>query len=77
MTDLMSSLALAKRTDGYWILDPTGEILDGPCGPYDRKAEAEADRRGLERYAKFGERPGYVTSDPRRQTLTPASRQGA
>lgn len=42
-------LKLAKREDGWWI---TG-LPDPSCpesGPYDRKADADDDRRGLERF---------------------------
>ena len=56
-------LTLAKRTDGYWIvgLEDDGRPLD--CGPYSSKAEAEDDRRGLERSAKYEDRKGFVTAD--------------
>lgn len=57
------TLTLSRTTTGYWINDPTGEILDGPCGPYTSKAEADEDLRGLERFHKYGDKPGFVSCD--------------
>ena len=48
------------RPDGWWI---TGLDDCDDCGPYTTHAEAEDDRRGLERFEKYGHRPGYVTVD--------------
>ena len=59
-------LTLAKTTAGWWVLDATGEILDAPCGPYSSRAEAEDDRRGLERSEKYGDKPGYASADSAR-----------
>ncbi len=51
---------LEKRSDGYWI---TG-VPDGPdCGPYDRKADAAADRRGMIRFFRYEDDPGFFTAD--------------
>ncbi len=45
----------------YWITNlPDG---DPDCGSYDTRAEADDDRRGLERFFKHGHKRGYVTSD--------------
>ena len=42
-----------RRTDGWWIEGVPHYEADGQthasCGPYQTKAEAEADRRGMER----------------------------
>lgn len=39
-------MELEKRKDGWWITNmPDG----GECGPYDTKAEAADDKRGLKR----------------------------
>jgi len=52
-----------KREDGWWIVD----VPNAPdCGPYDSKREAEDDRRGMERFEKFEDRPGFVTVDRKR-----------
>jgi hypothetical protein len=50
-----------QRDDGWWITGLPEDI--GNCGPYDTKASAEDDRRGMERFLKFSERVGFVTSD--------------
>jgi hypothetical protein len=34
-----------------------------PIGPYDTKAEAESDRKGLERFYRHGHKPGYMTTE--------------
>ena len=49
-----------RRGNEWWIIDPTGAMDD--MGPYQTKADAESDRRGVER---FEDRPGFITSDPR------------
>jgi len=53
---------LTIRNDGqkWWIDDPDDPE---PIGPYTTKSEAESDRRGIERFLKHGEKPGYVTSE--------------
>lgn len=55
-------MRLEKRRDGWWIVDESGGT---DCGPYDTQAEARDDMRGMERFAKYAARPGYVTSDKR------------
>ena len=53
-------MELEKRTDGWWI---TG-LLDGPnCGPYDRKADAESDRRGMARFFRHVDERDFFTVD--------------
>ena len=49
--------------DGRWEI--TGVPDYGNCGPYDRKQDAEADKRGLERFFKYENKPGFVTTDRR------------
>jgi len=58
----LPNLTLAKLATGWWIL---GLPDAPPAGPYDRKADAESDRRGMLRFFKWENRPGYITSDPR------------
>lgn len=47
-TTLKTTLKIILRDGAYWI---TG-LLDGTpdCGPYEKKADAESDRAGLERF---------------------------
>ena len=71
MAKAKTILTLAKTTAGWWVLDATGEILDAPCGPYSSRAEAEDDRRGLERSEKYEDKPGFVTADSIRTPRTP------
>ena len=50
-----------KRPDGWWI----EEIPDAPdAGPYTTRAEAESERRGLERYFQHGHKWSFWTSEP-------------
>jgi hypothetical protein len=35
------------------------------CGPYASKADSEETRLGLERFYKFKDVPGYITTDQR------------
>ncbi len=51
-----------KREDGWWVTD-IPECED--CGPYDNKGDAEDTRRGLERFYKHKDEPGYITTDQR------------
>lgn len=57
----MFDLTVEQRPDGWYIL---GLPETDPCGPYDTRAEAESDRRGLERTEKYGHLPKYWTVDP-------------
>lgn len=52
---------MKKYYDG-WYFEHDGQNY----GPYSTKAEAEADRRGLERFEKYKEKRGYITTDKRR-----------
>jgi hypothetical protein len=55
-------MKLVKREDGWWIT----EVPDcDDCGPYGTKAEADDDRRGLDRYFKYGHLRSFVTSEKR------------
>lgn len=58
----LPNLTLAKLASGWWIL---GIPEAPPAGPYNTRAEAEASRRGMLRFFRFEDKPGYVTSDPR------------
>jgi hypothetical protein len=52
---------VAKHRDGWWI-ENVPDCDD--CGPYDTRAEADADRRGLERFAKHEHKRNFVTCEP-------------
>lgn len=52
---------LERRQDGWWI---TG-LPDGPdCGPYDRKADAASDRRGMKRFFRYQDEREFFTMEP-------------
>lgn len=50
---------VTQTPNGKWIIWNSGR----PIGPYDSKGEAESDMRGLERFEKYKDTPGYITSD--------------
>ena len=50
-----------KRGKEWWITD-VPDVPEG-CGPYDTKAEAEEDMRGLARSLQNADTPGYFTTD--------------
>ena len=69
MSSPTNPLTIAKLTSGYWITDPTGEVLEAPCGPYETIAEAHDDARGLWRTHLYGDQRDYWTSiKPRKQS---------
>ena len=47
------------RLGRYWWI--VGDEEDGPYGPYDTRAEAEDDRKGVLRFEKF---PDDISIDP-------------
>jgi hypothetical protein len=67
---------LVERADGWWILNAEGAACD--CGPYDTKAEALDDARGMKNFAKYHNKPGYVTSEKksRKKSTTEAGKRG-
>ncbi len=65
-----------KRKDGWWITempecsmceDCEGCAAQDDIGPYDTKAEAEDDRKGLARTARSGKRRDYWTTEKRKK----------
>ncbi len=46
------------QTAGKWWIDDDGHAT----GPYDTKREADDARRGLERFYKYQDKPGFVCS---------------
>jgi hypothetical protein len=55
------TLTVARRAGDWWVLgDPSGDL-----GPYDKKAEAVDDRRGLLAFYRHGHRRGFVTTEPK------------
>jgi len=55
----MTTTHTTRRPDGWWIVDTPDGIDE--CGPYTTKAEAEEDLRGIRRFLKYEDKPGYVT----------------
>lgn len=66
MTDnqrMAAALSVSHRADGWWIFG--GDV---PMGPYRIKAEANEDRRGVQRFLRNCHRRGFITCDsPRRK----------
>ncbi len=57
-------MKIAKKKDGYWVKDiPEGTE---PCGPYATKELAEETQRGLERFFKYRDEPGFITIEDKR-----------
>jgi len=53
-----------RKGTAWWITN----IPDcDDCGPYDRKDDAEDDRRGLERFYKYHEEPGFIAGEKCRE----------
>jgi hypothetical protein len=52
-----------KRDREWWVT----EIPDcEDCGPYSTKEDAEDTRRGLERFYKYKDEPGFITCEDKR-----------
>ena len=49
----------AVQVGDIWIIWNDRE----PFGPYGSEEDAESDRKGLERFYRLHDRPGYMTSD--------------
>jgi len=58
-------LRLKKLGKSWWIVGHP----DGPMGPYDTRREAEEDRRGVNRFNRYQNEPGFLTSERRREGL--------
>lgn len=57
-------LRTVRRADGWFVVGlPNADAPE--CGPYGTRAEADADRVGLQRTYRHGDRRGFVTCDPR------------
>jgi hypothetical protein len=53
---------IQKRPDGYWIT----HMPDSPdAGPYDRKVDAQSDRKGLRQFFKHEDERDFFTVDRR------------
>lgn len=50
---------MEKRADGWYFVHDAQDL-----GPYDTRAEAEADKRGLDRWDRHKDEPGFLTVDP-------------
>ena len=56
------TLTIKGRHGEWWI---HGDPETGPWGPYDDKDEAIKVRKGVLDFEKYGDRPGFVTTDKR------------
>jgi len=54
-------MTLEQRNREWWITGVPDTVTE--CGPYDTRAEAADDMRGLARFFKYADRPGFVTCD--------------
>jgi len=54
------SLKIKRLGKFFWILG-LGDF--GPVGPYDNKGRANEDRKGLIRFFRHENEPGFVTVD--------------
>jgi hypothetical protein len=57
---LAGTLAVTRLAAGWYILG-----LDVDMGPYATRREAEEERRGVDRFLRYGHLPGFVTSESR------------
>jgi hypothetical protein len=58
-----TKMKVIKKPDGYWVT----RIPDcEPCGPYTTKVDAEDTQRGLERFYKYQDEPGFITCEDKR-----------
>jgi len=55
---MMTKMKIRKQGKRWWIVG-----RDQPIGPYDTRAEAEADRRGMARFDRYCDEPGFITSE--------------
>ena len=65
-------MEVKKLADGNWWVVGVPDV-DGPVGPYDTRAGerdggAEAAMRGLTRFEKYGDEPGFVSVEDSRGT---------
>ena len=67
-------MELQQRDDGWWIINVPDTVTE--CGPYPTKAMAEDSRRGLARFFKYCDEPGFVTCE-RRKASGPLERVNA
>lgn len=54
----LPKLTLIKIRGKWWI--DHGDHEDGPHGPYATRGEADEDRKGLNRYYRHCDEPGYI-----------------
>lgn len=55
----MKKMATKRLGRFWWIV---GDLDWLPCGPYDTKAEADEDRRGLEKTLEHSDNRSWFTS---------------
>jgi len=62
---------VVRGEDGYWWITRVPDTLD--CGPYGRRIDAESDRRGMTRFFRYADEPGFITADRRPSQAETAS----
>lgn len=63
MTRTTADLRLVRRVGKWWIVADDPDFAD--CGPYETRREADDDRRGLERTARYGHERRFWTVEKR------------
>jgi len=54
-------MSVTEKREGEWWV--TGILGVEDCGPYSTRADAESDRRGMERFLKYAEQRDFFTTD--------------
>jgi len=52
---------IVRRGKEWWIVGVESDVPE--CGPYQTRAEASADKRGLERFERYGGSAEFVIGD--------------
>ena len=63
---------LVKRDDGWWITGVSDDVPE--CGPYETKADAQSDLRGMQRFDKYQDEKDFMTLFPKEQELSEATK---
>ena|GEM_PF-3878393 len=62
-------MQVLNQDGAWWVLAP-----EETYGPYETRREAEEDRRGLARFKKYCDEPGFVTMEDTDASLSAQSR---
>lgn len=61
MTTSNGNLRTVRRGGKWWIVSDDPSFVE--CGAYDTRREADDDRRGLERTARYGHQRRFWTTE--------------